>query len=51
MSVDELFKGIGETSNQDDPNVTDRYNDDVPPADASDASPDDAAADSGKSEQ
>jgi predicted negative regulator of RcsB-dependent stress response len=51
MSVDDLFKGIGETSNQDDANVTDRYNADVPPADASDAKPDDAAADGTKSEQ
>jgi predicted negative regulator of RcsB-dependent stress response len=28
ISVDDLFKGIGETSDKDDPNATDRYNGD-----------------------
>ncbi len=42
MSVDDLFKGIGETSNQDNPNVTDRYNNDVPPAGTDDAKSGDA---------
>jgi predicted negative regulator of RcsB-dependent stress response len=51
MSVDDLFKGIGETSNQDDANVTDRYNSDVPPTGASDAKPEDAAADGGEPQQ
>jgi predicted negative regulator of RcsB-dependent stress response len=45
MSVDDLFKGIGTSSDQDDANVTDRYNNDVPPAGTSDANPEDAAAD------
>jgi hypothetical protein len=53
MSVDDLFKGIGETSNQDDANVTDRYNADVPPADTSDADvpAETPADDDAKSEQ
>jgi len=51
MSVDELFKGIGETSNKDDANVTDRYNNDVPPAGTSDANSEDAAADNASPKQ
>jgi predicted negative regulator of RcsB-dependent stress response len=39
VSIDDLFKGIGETSNKDDPNVTDRYNGGAPATEQSPSSP------------
>lgn len=51
VSVDNLFKGIGETSGKDDPNATDRYNTDDAAAGKSDAKSGDAAADGAKPKQ
>jgi hypothetical protein len=48
ISVDDLFQGIGETGDKDDPSAADRYDTEDATTGKSDAASDDAAADNAK---